>query len=112
MSFFITWAANTTLVNYMGIFITVPNAYLEDGYLATDLDGSIWIYTNKPKKDVRCWHTGEGHTEAQELLSGFCILELDNYRDVIKDLGSELRVFEDHWKDSCIKLSECPVIKY
>lgn len=112
MSFFITWAANTTLVNYMGIPVCVPNAYLEVGYLATDKDGSVWVYQTKPEKDLRCWHTGESRKEIQRIPSGFCILELDNYREVIKELGSEFKVFEDHWEDSCIKLSECPVIKY
>ena len=41
MSFFIAWAAKTTPINFLGIVVNVPTCFIETGYIAMDIDGSV-----------------------------------------------------------------------
>ncbi|QFR59752.1 hypothetical protein VBApiPXC38_65 [Acinetobacter phage VB_ApiP_XC38] len=41
MSLFVAWAAKVTVINYLGIAISVPTEFLENGYIAMDVDGTV-----------------------------------------------------------------------
>lgn len=108
MSLFIAWAAKTTAVNYLGIAVNVPTEFVKDGYLSMDVDGTVWAYWAKPKKDSKYWHTPL--RDPSRGTAGLQVFELGNYTKALPELGNAEEVGNEIWEKSLVKISECPVI--
>lgn len=111
MSFFVNVVGNMQLVNYLGIAINVPVAWLKDGYLSMDKDGTVWAYSGMPTMGLERWvYTPAGGTN---LVIDCCVVRLDMYVNAAKkDSKREYFIAKDVWENSLIKISECPLINY
>ena len=110
MSFFIAWAAKTTPINFLGIVVNVPTCFIETGYIAMDIDGSVWAYTSKPRMESSFWHCPDMDLKDEEV-RGIRLLEINNFSRAIPELGEEDEIGEGIWTKTLVKLSDCPVIK-
>lgn len=110
MSFFIAWAAKTTPINFLGIVVNVPTHLIESGYIAMDIDGSVWAYAAKPRIEGSFWHCPSLNVREEEII-GLQVLEIGNYSTAIPELGKEDEIGKDIWTKTLVKISDCPVIK-
>lgn len=110
MSFFIAWAAKTTPINFLGIIVNVPTHFMESGYIAMDVDGSVWAYTSEPSMQNSFWHCPDSGLSEEEV-RGILVLEINSYATAIPELGEEDYIGEGIWTKTLVKLSDCPIIK-
>lgn len=108
MSLFVAWAAKVTVINYLGIAISVPTEFLENGYIAMDVDGTVWAYYTEPKKDNLYWHSSlRSHDDG---VAGLQVFELGNYTKAIPELGDSEQMGLGIWSRSLVKISDCTII--
>lgn len=102
MRLFVSLAVKVTHVAYLGLIVPVPTEYMEEGYIAADQSGDIWAFENIPKPEnvtsrLRQWNNGSGNATR--------IITEDFFEQI-----SEESWFFDNWQNTCIKLSELPVV--
>lgn len=102
MSLFVNLAVKVTHVAYLGLILPVPTEFMEKGYIAADQSGDIWAFESLPEKEstrdsLNQWNNGSGNATR--------IMTSDLFQQI-----SEETWFFDNWKDTCIKLSELPLV--
>lgn len=102
MRLFVSLAVKVTHVAYLGLIVPVPTEYIEEGYIAADQSGDIWAFDSVPKPEnvspnLSQWNNGSGGATR--------IITADFFEQI-----SEESWFFDNWQNTCIKLSELPVV--
>lgn len=111
MSFFVNAVGSMQLVNYLGLAVSVPVSWLKNGYISMDQDGSVWVYMGMPIRSSDHW--GYASEENTYMPTGHCVLRIGLYLDVQNKRASNHDfVAEDVWKNSLVKVSDCPLINY
>jgi len=70
-------------VNYFGITLSVPSW---SNYLATDSDGEVWAFCNKPKAEGKDWVLSRG-IEAEHVAN--VDLEGEDWKNTLVKYGEE-----------------------
>ena len=99
---FIEIAANTVIINFFGLAINVCEDYMENGHIAVDLEGTVYVYAVQPEIKTEYWAI-PGHSNAsfEQVLN----LALMDY------LPSLYRWYTSQWRHLCFPLSDFPVLR-
>lgn len=107
MSLFLLWKAEIITINYLGIALNIPLNMASDGYIAMDCNGDVWIYSHKPTTLDDHWAITEsvGCSSTQ-------VLCMSDYTVVLGETHLIEYIAKDVWKNSVVKISDCPVITF
>lgn len=99
---FIEIAANTVIINFFGLAINVRKDYIEDGYIAVDQQGTVYVYTEQPVAQYEFW-----------ALSNISDASFEQVLDLasIKHLPNLYTWYAPQWRHLCFPLSDFPVLR-
>ena len=99
---FIEIAANTVIINFFGLGINVHKDYMENGYIAVDQQGTMYVYAEHPVANVEFWAvSNSSDTSFEQVLNLASIAHLPNL----------YTWYTSQWRHLCFPLSDFPVLR-
>lgn len=99
---FIEIAANTVIINFFGLGINIPKDYMENGYIAVDQQGTVYVYAEHPVANVEFWAVSDSSDTNFEQ-----VLDLA-YMGYLPNLHTW---YAPQWRHLCFPLSDFPVLR-
>ena len=99
---FIEIAANTVIINFFGLGINVHKDYMENGYIAVDQQGTVYVYTEHPVASVEFWSAPDTSDATLEQVLDLASIEY------LPDLHTW---YTSQWRRLCFPLSDFPVLR-
>lgn len=99
---FIEIAANTTIIDFFGLAINVGKDYMQDGYIAVDSQGTVYIYAVEPITQSDLWTVPHDSDAKYEQV--FDLAPIDY-------LPSIHEWYQSSWRQLCFPLSDFPVLR-
>lgn len=99
---FIEIAANTVIINFFGLGINVGKDYMQDGYIAVDSQGTVYVYAVEPITQSDLWTVP--HDSVAKFEQVFDLAPIDYLPNIH-------RWYQSSWKHLCFPLSDFPVLR-
>ena len=99
---FIEIAANTVIINFFGLAVNVCKDYMENGYIAVDLQGTVYVYAVHPEIKAEYWAIPDTSDAKFEQVLNLASM------DYLPNLHTWYR---PQWRQLCFPLSDFPVLR-
>ena len=99
---FIEIAANTVIIDFFGLAINVGKDYMQDGYIAVDFQGTVYVFTVEPITQSDLWTVPHDSDAKYEQ-----VLDLST----IEYVPSIYEWYQSSWRHLCFPLSDFPVLR-
>ena len=99
---FIEIAANTVIINFFGLAINVCKDYMENGYIAVDLLGTVYVYAVHPIDKAEFWTVPDDSDAQFEQVLNLAAM------DYLPNLHTW---YTPQWRHLCFPLSDFPVLR-
>ena len=99
---FIEIAANTVIINFFGLAVNVHKDYMENGYIAVDQQGTVYVYAEHPVAKAEFWALLDTSDASFEQVLNLA------YMDYLPNLDTW---YAPLWRQLCFPLSDFPVLR-
>lgn len=105
---FLQLKANMLCIDFFGIPVPVPKQWYSDQYwLAIDMAGELFIYSNKPELRDNHWACGSNYFLQPDII-GEHILNLEYLMPLFEDIDQWI---SDNWNKECWSVTTFPVLR-